>query len=133
MAYGYLIAGILWLLLWLMWTFLGIMWTIRIEILFVFVLGAIWHVLVTWPWECAAVAAVVTGLTLWSLRPENSDNTPVAGVGRCESPPSRRPGLAPPSDDGWRDYPQQRPLTHEQQRHIKRLQAAARRAERWTS
>jgi hypothetical protein len=132
MGYGYLIAGILWLFLWLMWTFLGLMWTFRMEILFVFVLGGIWHVLVTWPWECAAVAAVVTGLTLWSLWPENSTNTPVAGVDHWEPPLSRRSGLSPPSDDGWQDYAQKTPLTHEQKRHIKRLQAAARRAERRT-
>jgi Na+/proline symporter len=119
MGYGYLIAGILWL-----------MWIFRIEILIMLVLAGIWHVLVTWPWECAAVAAIVTGLFSWSLWPEQPASPSPASVNRREPPPCQKSGLGALIDDGWRTHPQPAPLSKEQQRHIKRLQAAARRAER---
>lgn len=119
MRYGYLIAGTLWL-----------MWIFRIEILIMLVLAGIWHVLVTWPWECAAVAAIVTGLFSWSLWPEQPANPPPASVNRREASSYQNSVIGAAIDDGWQSYPQQAPLSKEQQRHIRRLQAAARRAER---
>jgi hypothetical protein len=45
--------------------------------------------------------------------------------------PNQQSGLRPSSDDDWPNDRRPTPLSKEHQRHFKRLQAVARRAERW--